>query len=66
MTEKGRKSNFALMDEMEKKHRMQAKDGTYIDPKPDGIRYIKKCAGSGLTRNWFSLWLYWADGSPCG
>ena len=41
MTENGRKSNFALMDEMEKKQRMQTKDGMYIDPKPDGIGYKK-------------------------
>ena len=67
MTEKGRKSNFALMDEMEKKHRMQAKDGTYIDPKTDGIRYIKKMRWIRpdaklvfpmiVLGGWFALWL---------
>ena len=42
MTEIRRKSNFELMDEMEKKQRLQAKDETYVDPKPDGIRHIRK------------------------
>ena len=42
MAENRRKSNFELMDEMEKKQRLQAKDETYVDPKPDGIRYIRK------------------------
>lgn len=67
MTENRRKSNFELMDEMEKKQRLQAKDETYVDPKPDGIRYIRKMhwirPDAELTfpsvalGGWFALWL---------
>ncbi len=67
MTENRRKSNFELMDEMEKKQRLQAKDETYVDPKPDGIRYIKKMRWIRpdaklvfpmvVLGGWFALWL---------
>ena len=42
MAENGKRSNFELLDEMEKKQQLSFKDETFVDPQPDGIRYIRK------------------------
>ena len=67
MAENGKRSNFALLDEMEQKQQLSFKDETFVDPQPDGIRDIRRrrwirpdvklLFPSIVLIAWFIMWL---------